>query len=111
MSHFWKSFGSVSKGFQFLQTFGELEERISARQAKLQQHGISLQPFAAIVGVGSESVGHYIIVDNIKYKVENILRCLELLFKLFHAWNIEYLPESENIWIFIQEMAFKMKSF
>lgn len=71
---------------------------------------MSLQPFAAIVGHIGESVGYYIIVDDVRYKVENIVRCLELLFKLFHAWDIEYPPESENIWIFLQEMAFKMKS-
>lgn len=41
-----------------------------------------------------------------KYQIDSAIRCVELLYKVFQAWDIEYPLDSE----YIQELIFKMKS-
>ncbi|XP_031329003.1 uncharacterized protein LOC116160029 isoform X1 [Photinus pyralis] len=85
----------------------ELEEIVDARQHKLEKYQLPLQPFGVAVGdVGQES--YYVYNQNIKYKLESSIRCLELLYKLFHALNLNYPAESKSIWQFIEEVVYGM---
>lgn len=71
---------------------------------------MSLQPFVCIIGTSEKPEVFYIVVDEVMYKVESTIRCLELIFKMFHSLDIEYPAECESIWLFIQELVFEMKS-
>ncbi|KAJ8937040.1 hypothetical protein NQ314_012063, partial [Rhamnusium bicolor] len=94
--------------FSHVQNIAELHERIEARNEKLKKFGLTVQPFAVIVGDLSHPT-YIIVVDEVQYKVDTGIRALELLFKLFHGLDIEYPPESEHIWLFIEELVFKLK--
>lgn len=58
----------------------------------------------------SESLEYYIIVEDVIYKCDTSARLLELLYKVFHALDIEYPLECEHIWMFIQEIIFLTKT-
>ncbi|KAJ8966812.1 hypothetical protein NQ314_003308, partial [Rhamnusium bicolor] len=60
----------------------ELHERNEARNEKLKKFGLTVQPFAVIVGDLSHPT-YIIVVDEVQYKVDTGIRALELLFKLF----------------------------
>lgn len=62
-----------------------------------------------MVGDPIDVEGYHIIFNDYKFKsTSSAVRCLELLFKLFHSLNLEYPAESKHIWHFIQEMVFQM---
>lgn len=62
-----------------------------------------------VVGKGKPEV-FYILVNDVKYKVDTAIRCFELIFKLFHALDIEYPTESEHVWLFVQGVFFHLKT-
>lgn len=72
-------------------------------------YDLTLQPFAAIIGPLDNPDGFYICVDDTKYKIDSCIRMLELLFKLFHALDVEYPAECQHVWIFLEEMVFDIK--
>lgn len=93
-----------------MQSFHELQERTDSRRQKLLEFNATLQPFAAIVGELENPEGFYIVVNNMHYKVESSVRMIELLYKLFHAFDVAYPLECESVWLFINELIFEMKT-
>lgn len=71
---------------------------------------MTLQPSVCVVGAPEKPDGFYILVDDVLYKVDSTVRCLELIFKVFHSLDIEYPAECESVWLFVQELIFDMKS-
>lgn len=69
-----------------------------------------MQPSACVIVSGDVEETFYIIIDDVKYKLTSSIRTLELLFKFFHALDVEYPCENESVWLFIEEMVFKFKS-
>ncbi|VEN53849.1 unnamed protein product [Callosobruchus maculatus] len=96
--------------FVYIQRFDMLNAILERRLAKLEAHKLHLQPFGAAVGANLEDIDNYYIVisKDIVYKCDTSIWCLELLFKLFHALNLEYPPECKNLWVSIQELVFDM---
>lgn len=41
-----------------------------------------------------------------KCDLHTAIRCFELLYKIYHALNLEYPIECKHIWLFLQEMVF-----
>ncbi|CAI6345763.1 unnamed protein product [Macrosiphum euphorbiae] len=48
--------------------------------------------------------------DSIKYKVFSILHAIDVTFKLFHLFNLEYPPQSVLVWLFIQKFFFSINT-
>lgn len=72
------------------------------------KYGLTVQPFGVIIGDLS-SPQFIIVVDDIKYCIETGIRALELLFKLFHAFDIDYPQECTAVWKFLEKAVFQMK--
>ncbi|KAF0685577.1 Uncharacterized protein FWK35_00034264, partial [Aphis craccivora] len=70
--------------------------------------GIPIQPFTVVIGQLLEP--KYIIVyfDDIKYKVLTIQRAVDVVFKLFHTFNLLYPDESYILWLFIQTFFYNI---
>lgn len=51
---------------------------------------------------------YYVYYDNIKYDFKDFLRALNMLFKIFQIFNIQYPKESQNVWTFIQTFFFEI---
>ncbi|CAG9820577.1 unnamed protein product [Phaedon cochleariae] len=60
--------------FLHVTNYDELEERITTRRTKLRSYGMTMQPFAVIV---NETKNFYIVIDDVKYKLESAIRTLE----------------------------------
>jgi len=87
-------------------TVVELEENMKARKQK----NIPIQPCMLIVGTIINPSQIIIYFDEIKYKFFSVIKAIDLCFKIYHVFNIEYPIESLNVWLFIQRYFFYIKS-
>ncbi|KAJ8909351.1 hypothetical protein NQ315_014971 [Exocentrus adspersus] len=90
-------------------TAEDLDSNLLKRKVKLDLYNLPMQPVG--VGIGDIEKGieyFYLVINQIKYKVNSSIRCLELLYKAIHALNLEYPPECQQIWLVVQELIFKM---
>uniref|UniRef100_A0A8D8PZN0 Uncharacterized protein n=1 Tax=Cacopsylla melanoneura TaxID=428564 RepID=A0A8D8PZN0_9HEMI len=88
---------------------GDLVKAVDTRRAKLQESGLTLQPW--IVYVGEDKLNPtkvFIIVDNIKYIVGSLFDAVNITYKIFHATQALYPYECENIWLALQLGFYKM---
>ncbi|KAB0790730.1 hypothetical protein PPYR_01501 [Photinus pyralis] len=99
----------VQESFLFnVQEFAEASSIVERRKQKLHSYDLPLQPFGVIVGDDCQDVrAFYVFINGNKYTCESGIRCLELLYKSFHALNLEYPSESKHVWYFVQELVFK----
>lgn len=64
---------------------------------------LTLQPYVVVLGPPYEVNEAYVQVDDILYKVGNILEAIDVCFKTFHVFKISYPLMSEHIWLLIQK--------
>ncbi|XP_039313019.1 uncharacterized protein LOC120359495 [Solenopsis invicta] len=69
---------------------------------------LPIQPFLIIVGSIEDVQDVYVCVDNELYKVQGLLQGLNICFKTFHVFNLQYPLASEHIWILIQKGIYKI---
>ncbi|CAI6376164.1 unnamed protein product [Macrosiphum euphorbiae] len=50
-----------------------------------------------------ETKGNFSFFDCIKYKFFSIISAIDICFKIFHLFNLEYPPEACIAWLFIQK--------
>lgn len=84
----------------------ELEETMKARKLKNNP----IQPCMLIIGTISNPTEIIIYFDEIKYTFFSVIKAIDLCFKMYRVFNIEYPIESLNVWLFIQRYFFKIKS-
>ncbi|CAI6354410.1 unnamed protein product [Macrosiphum euphorbiae] len=83
----------------FISDVGELKTLHNSKIEKALQFGLTLQPYAVIVG----STDIFTVVNNIYFKLETPLKGLDVCFKTFFSLNVHYPAESEQVWFFIQK--------
>lgn len=94
-----------------LKSAAEIEETIKRRKAKLQELGLTLQPFIIVVGATVKEISaRYIVLNNLRYELPSILKSVDACFKLIFALNAEYSAECKHVWQFIQKVLFKMST-
>lgn len=52
----------------------------------------------------------FISVDNTLYKVSSALKAIDLCFKIFQIFDVEYPIESAHIWLLLQRVLYDYKS-
>lgn len=68
----------------------------------------TVQPFIIIVGLSLREIeSYYVVVDDILYKLDNILRAIDICFKIFMVLDAQYPIECEQIWLFFQLYIYK----
>lgn len=70
----------------------------------------NIQPF--ILGIGNlNAISQYFIYfDGMLIPFKSFLRSLDILFKIFHVFHLEYPKASENVWFFIEQYLFEINS-
>lgn len=63
---------------------------------------LTVQPYIITVGPDDTVNEIYICVDETLYKVDNIIKALDLCFKAFHVFQLSYPFASEHLWLLIQ---------
>lgn len=87
---------SQSSFIVFKNSVCEIEEYINI----LHSEKSPIQPFIMVVGTHINPREIVVFFDSIKYKVFSILHAIDVTFKLFHLFNLEYPPESVLVWIY-----------
>ncbi|KYQ53586.1 hypothetical protein ALC60_00113 [Trachymyrmex zeteki] len=64
---------------------------------------ITLQPYIIIVGSLYEVKETYVQVDDILYKTNSTLEAIDVCFKTFHVFQVNYPIMSEHLWMLIQK--------
>jgi len=62
------------------------------------------QPFLAVLlGDAKKEIENcVVIIDGTRYPMRNLLQGMDVLFKVFFVFNVEYAGECKNVWEFIQ---------
>ena len=77
----------------------------------LKNRSENVQPFIALVGTNIFDVGEiFIYFDGIKYPFKSIIRAVDICFKIFYLFNLEYPNASLIFWNFIQTHFYKQKT-
>ncbi|XP_066590164.1 uncharacterized protein [Prorops nasuta] len=112
-SRHWKPSISECKDslIMFIANADEINTVIEKRINLLEEFGQTLQPFVMVIGptIG-KIISAYICVNEIMYLAENVLKAIDICFKIFFVLNIQYSPESEHIWLLIQKYIYNINS-
>lgn len=95
----------------FQQTATDLEPAIEARRKFISTYGkgATVQPYVAIVGESHTSISaSYVCINNIVYKLDSLLKAVDICFKSFYALDLEYPAESEQVWLTIQKILYSI---
>lgn len=70
-----------------------------------------MQPFIITVGPSNADISDiFISVDDTLYKVPSTLKAIDLCFKFFQVFDIEYPIESAHIWLLFQRLLYDYTS-
>lgn len=69
---------------------------------------LKLQPF--IIFVNSTIPQFCVVYDGIFYSFNNFLVALDVCFKIFFIFNLEYPKQSYKFWLFIQNFFYKIQT-
>lgn len=62
---------------------------------------IKVQPFIFIIGDDIFKIRElYIYFDIIIYKLHTLLKCIDVCFKIFIVFNMQYPADCKNVWVF-----------
>ncbi|XP_024883588.1 uncharacterized protein LOC112462188 [Temnothorax curvispinosus] len=86
---------------------GELEKVKRRRQERAAKLKDTVQPYIIVIGPQLTAIeAFYIIIDDIMYKMENVLKAVDILYKIFQVLNVKYPPACEQVWLFIQKYIY-----
>lgn len=70
----------------------------------------TIQPFILAVGENVLNITEiFLYFDGVKYPFKNFLRAIDICFKTFYVFNLEYPPASFMFWSFFQHFFFKIE--
>lgn len=83
-------------------------ERVKRRrQEKATKLKETVQPYIIAVGPQLTAIeAFYIIIDDIMYKMENVLKAVDTLYKIFQVLKVKYPPACEQVWLFVQKYIY-----
>lgn len=72
--------------------------------------GSTVQPYVVIVGNDDvdNPTHYYTIINDTQYQLETAIKAVDVCFKLYHVLNLEYPPEAEQVWYFLEYYFFEM---
>lgn len=89
---------SIKDSQDGLMVFGASVEAMQAHITKLQSHGDPIQPYILVVGTIFQQKEILVYFDSVMYKIHSIVRGIEVCYKIFHLFNLEYLSQSSIVW-------------
>lgn len=70
-----------------------------------------VQPFVLLVGPTVEQYeACYLIIDEVKYQFNNVLKAFDQCFKAIHVLMTEYSYEARDVWFFIQQALYRIST-
>lgn len=90
----------------FKNSVPEMEDYIISHQ----NENVPIQPFIIICGTTFKPKEIIIFFDCIKYKMFSFISAIDICFKIFHIFNLEYPVESYTVWLFIQKYFYDINT-
>ncbi|KAF0721282.1 Uncharacterized protein FWK35_00028828, partial [Aphis craccivora] len=90
----------------FKNSVPEMEDYIISRR----NENVPIQPFIIICGTTFKPKEIIIFFDCIKYKMFSFISAIDICFKIFHIFNLEYPVESYIVWLFIQKYFYDINT-
>lgn len=81
-------------------------EKDELREFSLQMKS-TIQPKIFVVGETCENLSEFIVILNdITYKVETLLRAIDVVIKICFVFDLKYSALSKYVWVFLQEFIY-----
>jgi len=94
--------------FFIFKTPASIETEIKQKRTKAFEFKQTVQPFIIIVGPTVREIeSYYVVVDEVLYKLDNILKAIDICFKIFMVLDAQYPIECEQVWLFFQLYIYK----
>lgn len=81
---------------------------MAERDAKYKEMGLTNQAY--IIAVGEENVApdyYLVVLDRILYRLDNLIKAVDVAFKIQFVLNVEYAKECSLVWLFFQKYFYK----
>ncbi|XP_036148758.1 uncharacterized protein LOC105835274 isoform X2 [Monomorium pharaonis] len=102
---------SISGFILHIKTPGDIEIEIQQKRNKALELKQTVQPFIIIVGLSLRQIdSYYVVVDDVLYKLDNILKAIDICFKIFMVLDAQYPTECEQVWLFFQLYIYKQRT-
>lgn len=87
----------------------QIQEVVDLRKRKFASLGRSIQPFVIAVGRDILNLEEaYVIIDEVFYKFDSLLKAIDGCFKTFQATGAQYPEESNDVWKVIEIVCYKI---
>lgn len=88
-------------------SFEELEDQLRFKKSKSEH----IQPFILTVGENIRSIKDIIVYfDNLKIPSKSLIRAVDICFKIYYLFNLQYPKACSTFWNFIQVFFYNIKS-
>lgn len=89
---------------------GKTSSEVEAKLNLLKLQNLNIQPLLLVEGEISDVKSMVVYFDGIRYPVVKTLSAVDILFKLFFVFNIEFPKQSETIYLFLQQFFYEITS-
>ena len=74
------------------------------------KYNLGLQPYVIVVGATLDKIeAPYVNINKTLYSIESPFKAIDICYKVFHVLNAKYPPESEQIWLLLQQCLYKFE--
>ncbi|XP_067613945.1 uncharacterized protein [Eurosta solidaginis] len=88
-------------------TNSELQSKLKLMVDENYKDKDTIQPIICVIGENFfECKEYFVYFANIFYKFDNVIKCVDVCFKIFHVLNLKYPFECKSIWLFIQQFFY-----
>lgn len=88
-------------------TINDVDNQLEQLRQRCLLLGLTLQPLIVAVGPDATSATVFVVYyQQIKYKLTSFLKALDICFKIFHVFNLEYPKEGYWVWLFVQKFLY-----
>ncbi|KAK3912992.1 Acetyl-coenzyme A carboxylase carboxyl transferase subunit beta, chloroplastic, partial [Frankliniella fusca] len=102
---------SVNGLLMHVKRIEDLESCIERTKSNCAKVGKPLQPFPVIVGPTENDITEcFVVVNDIKYSVDNPLLAFDCAFKIYQVLNCNYPVQASYSWLFVQQALYKLST-
>ncbi|XP_065354365.1 uncharacterized protein LOC135948838 [Calliphora vicina] len=92
-------------------TLNDIEPRILQIVEMYAERKERLQPRVMVVGPDFSKISDFFVFcDGLKWKCPSYMKCIDIIIKLSYVFNTEYSPKSKQVWSFLEQYFFDLKS-
>lgn len=84
----------------------DIETEVERKRTECCEKGTTLQPFLVFVGKLGHFRSFYVYVNEVRFELKSALDALDLAFKAFYVFDVEYPAFCSNLWKLIQVMLY-----